>query len=210
MTDEHYFTEATSSADVRRRYEFDGPSGALVMETSSGVFASTGLDKGTAVLLDNARRRPVADPPAGSHLCDLGAGTGPIALWMAAAFPSCTVHAVEVNERARELCRVNARRNGLGNVVVQGPDDLDPAIEFHLLWSNPPIRIGKAALHDLLERWLARLHPSGHADLVVGKNLGADSLAEWLTARGMPTERIASAKGFRVLRVRTAPDRHAR
>lgn len=210
MTDEHYFTESTSSPDVRRRYEFTGPSGIIEMETASGVFASTDLDRGTAVLLDHSRRHPVAAPPAGSHLCDLGAGVGPIALWMAAAFPSCTVHAIEVNERARELCRSNARRNALTNVVVESPDDVDPSISFHLLWSNPPIRIGKAALHDLLSRWLPRLDPSGHADLVVGKNLGADSLADWLSAQGLPTQRVASAKGFRVLRVRTGPDRHAR
>lgn len=210
MTDEHYFTESTSSADVRRRYEFAGPSGTIQMETASGVFASTGLDRGTAVLLDHARRRRVADPPAGSHLCDLGAGAGPIALWMAAAFPACTVHAVEVNDRARELCRTNALNNGLANVIVESPDEVDPEIMFHLLWSNPPIRIGKSALHELLEHWLPRLDPSGHADLVVGRNLGSDSLADWLSARNMPTQRVASAKGFRVLRVRTGPDRHAR
>lgn len=201
MTDEHYFSETSSSADIRRHYDLDGPRGSIRVETSSGVFASRGLDRGTAVLLDTEVRHPVTPPPAGSHLCDLGAGAGPIALWLAAANPSCTVHAIEVNQRARDLCRSNARRNGLDNVVVSDPESVDPAIRFHLMWSNPPVRIGKSALHALLEQWLHRLHPQGHADLVVGKNLGADSLAQWLTDRGLRTERVASAKGFRVLRV---------
>ena len=67
------------------------------------------------------------------------------------------------------------------------------------IWSNPPIRIGKQALHDLLLQWFARLRPDGRAVMVVGKNLGGDSLQAWLTDQGYPTTRLASAKGFRVL-----------
>ena len=70
------------------------------------------------------------------------------------------------------------------------------------IWSNPPIRIGKAALHDLLRSWLPRLRPGGAARLVVARNLGADSLQRWLIDQGYACERAASAKGFRVLVVR--------
>ncbi len=70
------------------------------------------------------------------------------------------------------------------------------------IWSNPPIRIGKQALHELLLTWLPRLVPGGRAVMVVGKNLGADSLQRWLGEQGYPTERLASAKGFRVLESR--------
>ena len=69
------------------------------------------------------------------------------------------------------------------------------------IWSNPPIRIGKQALHDLLLTWLPRLKPDGAAYLVVGKNLGADSLTAWLTSQDWPARKLASAKGFRVLKV---------
>ena len=78
-----------------------------------------------------------------------------------------------------------------------------PADEtYDEIWSNPPIRIGKEALHALLLTWLPRLAPGGRAVLVVGKNLGADSLQRWLGEQGWPTARLASAKGFRVLEVR--------
>jgi hypothetical protein len=40
--------------------------------------------------------------------------------------------------------------------------------------------------------------------LVVGKNLGADSLQRWLGEQGYPAVRLASAKGFRVLEARAA------
>ncbi|MCW1069407.1 class I SAM-dependent methyltransferase, partial [Streptococcus anginosus] len=70
---------------------------------------------------------------------------------------------------------------------------------IRLLWSNPPIRIGKAALHELLTTWLGRLSEDGEAYLVVQKNLGADSLASWLVNEGYQCEKIGSSKGFRVL-----------
>ena len=75
---------------------------------------------------------------------------------------------------------------------------------FDEIWSNPPIRIGKEALHELLLTWLPRLAPGGRMVMVVGKNLGGDSLQRWLTEQGWPTERLASSKGFRVLETRRA------
>jgi 16S rRNA (guanine1207-N2)-methyltransferase len=70
-----------------------------------------------------------------------------------------------------------------------------------VIWSNPPIRIGKAALHELLSAWLGRLAPGGTAYLVVQRNLGSDSLQRWLTESGWAAERIAARGGYRVLRV---------
>ncbi|MBX6769976.1 MAG: methyltransferase, partial [Actinomadura rubrobrunea] len=76
-----------------------------------------------------------------------------------------------------------------------------PALRFAAIWSNPPIRIGKKALHELLLAWLPRLTPGGRAHLVVQKHLGSDSLQRWLVDQGFPTERIASRAAYRVLAV---------
>jgi 16S rRNA G1207 methylase RsmC len=134
-------------------------------------------------------------------LLDLGCGWGPIALTLGLANPEATVWAVDANPRALDLTRRNAASLGLRNVRAAPPEDVDGALRFELIWSNPPIRIGKAALRSLLRDWLGRLAETGHADLVVQKNLGADSLARWLSAEaGFPTVKLASAKGYRVLR----------
>lgn len=109
--------------------------------------------------------------------------------------------AVDVNERARDLTRGNAERNGVSNIRVVCPADVPLDMRFDALWSNPPIRIGKPALHELLAGWLARLTTEGTATLVVQRNLGADSLHRWLQANGWPTERLGSSKGFRLLHV---------
>ena len=197
----HYFSDSPQSASRRTEFSIQGPHGALNLAADAGVFSQHGLDKGTSVLLDAMVKHAPEHMPPGSALCDLGCGTGAIALTLASMYPQCTVYAVDVNERARELCAENAERNGLKNVIVAAPTDVNPGVAFQLLWSNPPIRIGKDALHDLLQTWLARLAPNGLAHLVVSKNLGADSLSDWLTAHQFPTVRIGSSKGFRVLQV---------
>jgi 16S rRNA G1207 methylase RsmC len=128
-----------------------------------------------------------------------------IGLAIAASAPSARVYGVDVNARAVLLANENARALGLADrFTAHLPEDVPADLEFAEIWSNPPIRIGKAELHDLLLGWLPRLLPGGRAVLVVGKNLGADSLQAWLTEQGFPTERRASAKGFRVLEAHRA------
>lgn len=163
------------------------------MQAARGVFSSTRIDPGTAVLLQRAPR-----PPAAGELLDLGCGYGPIACMLGSRSPDARVWAVDPNERARELTRVNAEAWGLSNVTVAPPPD---DVRFDAIYSNPPIRVGKAVLHDLLSNWLGRLTDDGSAYLVVQRNLGADSLQRWLGDQGYACDRLASAKGYRVFAV---------
>ncbi|MBK5216275.1 MAG: methyltransferase [Propionibacteriales bacterium] len=165
--------------------------------TASGVFAREGLDKATGILL------AASTTPVGKQtILDLGCGWGPIACAIAVEDPDATVYAVDTNERALDLVRVNAERAGVAERVIASlPDGVPQDIDFDSIWSNPPIRVGKQSLHELLLRWLPRLAPDGSARLVVGKNLGSDSLQSWLIEQGWPTKRETSVKGFRVLRV---------
>lgn len=160
------------------------------------MFSSNRLDPGTAVLLQRAPR-----PPATGTLLDLGCGYGPIACVLAQRAPEAEVWAVDSNARARELARDNADTWGLDNVHVDNPP---PHVRFDAIYSNPPIRIGKPALHALLATWLARLRPCGAAYLVVQRNLGADSLQRWLVEQGYGCDRLSSAKGYRILEVHPA------
>lgn len=198
----HYFSERPSRESQRGEFTLLVGTTTLTLATDAGVFSRHGLDKGTRVFLDTMlhRDRTIVEP--GGVVCDLGCGTGAIALSLAVLYPHCRVLAVDINERAREVCAENAARNNLDNVSVVSPDGFDPGTQLALLWSNPPIRIGKDALHGLLSTWFARLAPHGTSHLVVGKNLGADSLTSWMNDQGFRATKIASSKGFRVLEVR--------
>lgn len=168
----------------------------LTLTTDRGVFSHAGVDAGTRYLLQEA------PPPAhAGDALDLGCGYGPIACVLARRAPGATVWAIDPNERGRALCAANAAANGIANVRVADPDDVPDDVRFETIWSNPPIRIGKAALHALLARWLPRLTPTGRAVLVVQKHLGADSLAAWLTAEGHTVARLGSRQGYRLLQV---------
>lgn len=191
----HYF-ENTDAPLVTRTIHATVFGNDLEFLTAGGVFSGSRLDLGTSVLLREV------DPPLEGRVLDLGCGFGPIAVGLAVAEPGVVVDAVDVNERAVELTRRNAERHGVTDrVQAMTPDAVPPERRYQEIWSNPPIRIGKQALHELLLTWLPRLENDGVAWLVVGKNLGADSLQAWLTAQGWPTEKLASAKGFRVLKV---------
>ncbi len=196
--DEHYFSADPSVRFKRLPVRVDVWGRPLSLTTGSGVFAQGRLDIGTAVLFRET------DPPTnGGTFLDLGCGYGVIGLGLATLAPTSTVWAVDVNERALLLANENATELGLADrfrAVL--PDQVPTDLMFDEIWSNPPIRVGKQALHELLARWLPRLTPGGRATMVVGKNLGADSLQRWLGDQGYPTTRKASAKGFRVLETR--------
>lgn len=195
---EHYFTADPQAAFKRVPVSANVWGHWLELTSGSGVFAQGRLDVGTGVLL---REQPA--PEGARSVLDLGCGYGVIGLAIAVAVPECSVTAVDVNERAVLLANENAAALGLADRFRASlPDEVAADATYDEIWSNPPIRIGKDALHGLLLDWLPRLRPEGRARMVVGKNLGADSLAGWLTDQGFPTAKVASAKGFRVLESR--------
>lgn len=194
-----YFESAPTVPSSPSEVRLDLADLSLTLTTDRGVFSHGGIDAGTRLLLQEA-----PSPAAATTALDLGCGYGPIACTLALRAPSATVLAVDVNERARSLCEANARANGLTNVVVASPDGAPADTMFDVIWSNPPIRVGKTALHDLLLTWLPRLADGGYAVLVVQKHLGADSLATWLGTVGYDATRLCSRQGYRLLRVERA------
>jgi len=193
----HYFEAqpATPSRPRTVRLRLGGLN--LELQADRGVFGSKGVDAGTLVLL-----REGPPPPSSGDLLDLGCGYGPIALFLALRAPEAHVWAVDVNERALDLTRANAEAAKTPNVAALLPEQVPEEARFDAIYSNPPVRVGKGPLHDLLLRWLPRLKPGGAAYLVVQRNLGSDSLAKWLAEQGFGVTRLKSKKGYRILEVR--------
>lgn len=173
-------------------YEFE-------FKTDRGVFSKGALDKATEVLLKEFDENYLRVP---KNIVDVGCGYGPIITFVAKKFQDATVLAVDINERARTLCAHNYGHNiGDGRLKVVSPSGVDTAQKYDLIISNPPIRIGKKALYELLKFWSEALGDDGEMWLVMAKHLGADSCAKFLeTQCNLKVTRVASKKGFRILK----------
>jgi 16S rRNA (guanine1207-N2)-methyltransferase len=196
---DHYFTAEPASPRERRTVLVPIEGRRVPLTTAKGVYSPDRLDPGTAVLLAGA-----PDPSPTGDLLDLGCGWGPVALTLALRSPAARVWGVDVNRRALELARVNAAALDLSTITFCEPDEVPDDVRFTTIWSNPPIHVGKPALHELLGRWLPRLTDDGVAHLVVQKHLGSDSLQRWIGEQhwGLTCRRLSSAKAFRILEVR--------
>jgi len=200
MSSEHYFSETPGSDYKPKEITVSINGREVIVTTAGGVFSPDHIDQGTNVLLAHLQ-----EAPAGGDILDIGCGWGPIALSLASHSPKATIWAVDVNERSLELTAANAKRLGLSNIRCAKPEDVPEDLKFSSIWSNPPIRVGKEVLHEILLTWLPKLQNGAEAYLVVQKNLGADSLHRWLEAElpeNFATIRIDTAKSFRVLRVK--------
>jgi len=200
MSEDHYFSQEPGSA-LKPKSIIIPVAGELVEVTSAaGTFSPAQLDFGTEVLIEQMDLAPDS-----GDLLDLGCGWGPIALNLAKLRPNAKIWAVDVNTRSVELTSRNAKDLRLANITACLPEEVPENLTFSGIWSNPPIRIGKKELHELLLKWLPRLAVGAEAFLVVQKNLGSDSLQKWLTeelAGSYEVSRYTSIKTYRVIKVK--------
>lgn len=199
MSTEHYFSEDPQAPLRKTPLTLTLRGHTVTIESVSGTFSPGHLDTGTAVLLKYAPHLP----ETGTFL-DLGCGWGPLTLALALEAPDASVWGVDVNDRALEVARDNAENAHISSISFAKPENVPSDLRFDVIWSNPPIRVGKKELHALLALWLPRLTPEGEAWLVVAKKLGADSLQEWITTGGagdFEASRFETSRGFRVIRV---------
>ena len=199
VSDNHYFASSPDGPLVTREITVNLNGNKTKVLTAGGIFSPEHIDQGTQVLLTHIENAN----PSGNFL-DIGCGWGPIALALALHSPKATIYAIDVNERSLELTKMNSEKLGITNIIVCKPEEVPQEIQFDEIWSNPPIRVGKAVLHEILELWLNKLVSGGTARLVVQKNLGSDSLHKWLVEKFSPefeSTRVDTSKTFRVLKV---------
>ena len=199
VSDNHYFASSPEGPLVTREITVNLNGNKTQVLTAGGIFSPEHIDQGTQVLLTHLE----AANPTGTFL-DIGCGWGPIALALALQSPKAKIYAIDVNERSLQLTKMNAEKLGITNIIVCKPENVPQEIMFDEIWSNPPIRVGKKVLHEILNVWIKKLVQGGTARLVVQKNLGSDSLHKWLMEEFSPefdSTRIDSSKTFRVLKV---------
>ncbi len=202
MVEEHYFSSDPAAPKKTVSIAMQVGGKQLELEAASGTFSSGRLDAGTAVLLKHDDHFP-----KDGNVLDIGCGWGPIGLSIASLQKNSTVYGIDINQRSIEQSNLNSKSLGLKNFTAMHSRDLPEDLRFSAIWSNPPIRVGKKILHELMESFIPRLEPGGRAMLVVQKNLGADSFQRWLSNRFPEAEvsRVGTDKGYRVISLVSPP-----
>ncbi|MEI7027619.1 class I SAM-dependent methyltransferase [Paenibacillus sp. y28] len=191
---DHYYSSKPSVEHERRVVEAELRGIRFAFVTDAGVFSKQGVDYGSRVLIE------AMDIPEQAEVLDVGCGYGPIGLTAAKLAKSGHVTMIDINERAVELAKENARKHGISNVRIE-QSDLFAAVQgqsFDVILTNPPIRAGKETVHRIFECAEQHLRPGGSLWIVIQKKQGAPSaLAKLETLFEQVTE-VCKDKGYRI------------
>ncbi|MDF0479647.1 class I SAM-dependent methyltransferase [Vagococcus sp. PNs007] len=194
----HYFTNQPSTPHDLSEWTFDLKGKRFRFTTDSGVFSKKTVDFGSRVLIDAFTEE---DLPEGDIL-DVGCGYGPIGLSLASQ-SSRVVEMVDINERAVELAKLNAKHNGVANVEIHVSNIYESVEgEFAAVLSNPPIRAGKAVVHTILEGAYPLLVEGGTLTVVLQKKQGAPSAAKKMEEVFGNVKTLTKDKGYYILQSR--------
>ena len=193
---EHYFTNQPVSESCVREIVYALPEGELRLLTDRGVFSGSRVDHGSDILIRAVR----AMEKGPKSLLDIGCGYGPIAIALGKAWPDSRLMMIDVNQRAMELARENAGRNGVSAVVKEAsnlPDEF-----FEVVVTNPPIRAGKDVVYGIFRQAWDHLPDGGRLYVVIRKNQGAESAVRELQQLFGNCETVERQSGFHILRSR--------
>ena len=192
---DHYYTRTPQSASRPAECTFSYRGIDLVFTTDAGVFSRGEVDTGTRLLLEALPEEMSGD------ILDLGCGWGVIGITVAKKWPACRVTMADVNLRALELSRENAKKNRAD--VVCAESDGMAAFEgkaFDAVITNPPIRAGKQVIYKMFADAAKCLKPEGALYLVIRKQQGAESCVKYLQTIYAGVEKLDKSGGFWVLK----------
>ncbi|KGE20534.1 class I SAM-dependent methyltransferase [Paenibacillus wynnii] len=195
---EHYYSQQPGARHDRRTIDTVLRGKSLRFTSDAGVFSKGDIDYGSRVLIE------AMDIPEGAAVLDVGCGYGPIGITAAHLIPKGHVTMIDINSRAVELAKENALNNGIRNVTIMESDMLG-ALDgqtFDVILTNPPIRAGKAVVHQIFEQSYEHLNEGGTLWIVIQKKQGAPSAAAKLESLFGSVEEVAKDKGYRILKAK--------
>lgn len=194
---DHYYSQKPTSESNRETWETKIAGQPFTFTTDAGVFSKNKIDVGSEVLMTTAAQQEF---PKGNIL-DVGCGYGPIGIYLGKEWPNRTIEMIDVNERAIELAKLNAKQNEVTNVNIYLSNIFENVEneKFAAILSNPPIRAGKKVVHEILETAYDYLAEGGKLLVVIQKKQGAPSAKKKMEEVFGNVERIQLEKGFWIL-----------
>lgn len=194
MNDHYYTREPQSeSRPVECEYVYRGE--RLRFVTDAGVFSKGEVDNGTRLLLEALPEQ------MSGEILDLGCGWGVIGISIAKKWPECRVTMADVNLRALELSRENAKKNRVETECIESDGMAALASRtFDAVVTNPPIRAGKQVIYQMFADAAKSLKPGGALYLVIRKQQGAESCIKYLKTIYGEVEKLDRSGGFWVIK----------
>ena len=187
----HYFTNDYVKSDEHEINVIVNDT-KLKFIVDNGIFSKKGLDFGTMTLLENIDLNKIK-----GDFLDFGCGYGPIGIYLKKA-ATANVDMIDINERALNLASKNAKLNNVNINVFKSNIYENVTKKYDFIVTNPPIRVGKKILYDILFGAVNHLKDEGELWLVVNKNQGAKSLAKDLE-KAYDVAVVAKNKGFYII-----------
>lgn len=188
----HYFTNDEVQSNEKTLI-FKIKDTELSMTVDNGVFSKKGLDFGTRTLLESLE-------DVNGEVLDFGCGYGPIGIYLAKT-KKANIDMIDINQRSLNLAKKNALQNKVKVNVFESNiyENIDKKYDYII--TNPPIRVGKKILYEILFGAKEYLKDNGEMWLVVHKDQGAKSLAKDLE-KSYQVDIINKNKGFFVIRAK--------
>ena len=158
------------------------------------MFSKGELDFGTELLLKNFKY----DNPNNKTLLDIGCGCGPIGIY--ASHLGFTVDMSDVNKRAIHLSKMSLKEQNLNANVFESDAYKNITNKYDYIVSNPPIRVGKEKLYEIVMNAKEHLKDGGSLWIVVRKQQGAESMLRDMKNAYKTVEVIAKKKGFFIIK----------
>ena len=192
----HYFTNDNDNDLKGKTFNITIKNNNYIFQTSSGVFSKDYLDFGSKILIES-----VIIEENDAEILDLGCGYGPVGIVFAKENPIKNIMMIDINNKAVELAKINAKLNSVSNVKIINNDLLNNINKtFDVIITNPPIRAGKKTVFDLYEQSYNSLNNKGKLYVVIQKKQGAPSTFDKLTEMFEKVEVVRKVKGYWIIK----------
>ncbi|MGO4890108.1 class I SAM-dependent methyltransferase [Anaerobacillus sp. MEB173] len=194
---DHYYSDKPTVQSDQQTWTFTLRGETYHFTSDRGVFSKKEVDFGSRLLIETFQF-----PEQTGDILDVGCGYGPIGIALAKEDSKRTVMMIDVNERALELAKENAKANQVNNVMIQKSNLFEQVQkkDFASILSNPPIRAGKKVVHQLFEEAYQHLALNGELWIVIQKKQGAPSAIEKLKSLFAEVEVVIKDKGYYIIR----------
>lgn len=188
----HYFENDSSLKSEEKKIKIKIRNQDFILITDYGVFSKKGLDFGTRTLLETIPIEKIT-----GKVLDFGCGYGPIGIYIAKN-TNAKVHMIDINKRSLTLAKKNMDLNHVQVQIYESNIYQNIHEKFDYIISNPPIRVGKKILYQILLEATDHLNKKGELWIVIHKNQGAKTIVKDLS-NVYQTSVIKKHKGFFII-----------